>query len=59
MKGIDWLRLLAGAFPKRAWLNPLPEASWPHYDTVETVGGLFPMFPLTLEGLDRAVRHLL
>jgi uncharacterized protein with von Willebrand factor type A (vWA) domain len=59
VKGIDWLRLLAGAFPKRAWLNPLPEPSWRHYDTVETVGGLFPMFPLTLEGLDRAVRHLL
>jgi len=40
-------------------MNPLPENSWNHYETVSTVGGLFPMFPLTLEGLGRAVRHLL
>ena len=57
--GIDWLRKIAEAFPKRAWMNPLPENSWKSYETVRTVGGLFPMFPLTLEGLTRAVRHLL
>jgi uncharacterized protein with von Willebrand factor type A (vWA) domain len=59
VKGIDWLRTLADAFPKRAWLNPVQETSWPYYDTIETVGRLFPMFPLTLEGLERAVRQLL
>ncbi len=58
-KGIDWMRQIAEAFPQRAWMNPLPENSWTHYETVSTVGGLFPMFPLTLEGLARAVRHLL
>jgi len=57
--GIEWLRQAAEAFPQRAWLNPLPENSWPHYETVPVVHGLFPMFPLTLEGLTRAVRHLL
>ena len=57
--GLDWLRQLAEGFTRRAWLNPLPERSWVHYETVPTVGGLFPMFPLTLEGLTRAVRHLL
>lgn len=57
--GIDWLRQIAEAFPQRSWMNPLPENSWTHYETVPTVGGLFPMFPLTLEGLTRAVRHLL
>lgn len=59
IKGIDWLRQIAETFPQRAWMNPLPENSWTHYETVPTVGGLFPMFPLTLEGLGRAVRHLL
>lgn len=58
-KGIDWLRQIAEAFPQRSWMNPLPENSWTHYETVPMVGGLFPMFPLTLEGLARAVRHLL
>ncbi len=59
VKGIDRLRALAEAFPKRAWLNPIPEDSWGYYDTIATVAGLFPMFPLTLEGLDRAVKALL
>jgi len=58
-KGIEWLRQTAEAFPQRAWMNPLPENTWTHYETVPAVGGLFPMFPLTLEGLARAVRHLL
>ena len=57
--GVDWLRQVAEAFPQRAWLNPLPESSWKSYETVQTVAGLFPMFPLTLEGLTRAVRQLL
>lgn len=59
VKGIDRLRSLAQGFPKRVWLNPLGESSWGYYDTVERVGALFPMFPLTLAGLERAVRQLL
>lgn len=58
-RGIDWLRMIADAFPKRVWLNPVQESSWAYYDTIATVGGLFPMLPLTLDGLDRAVRMLL
>ncbi len=57
-KGIDWLRQLTEAFPRCAWMNPLPEINWTHYETVPTVAALFPMFPLTIEGLTRAVRHL-
>ncbi len=58
-KGIDWVRQIAEAFPRRAWMNPLPENSWTHYETVPLLGGLFPMFPLTVDGLTRAVRKLL
>jgi hypothetical protein len=57
-KGIDWLRNMADVFPKRAWLNPVPESSWGWYETIGTIAGLFPMFPLTLDGLERAVRQL-
>ncbi|MEI6824619.1 MAG: VWA domain-containing protein [Desulfuromonadales bacterium] len=57
--GIDWIRQIAETFPRRAWMNPLPENSWTHYETVPLVGGLFPMFPLTVDGLTRAVRKLL
>jgi uncharacterized protein with von Willebrand factor type A (vWA) domain len=57
--GIDWLRQVATAFPQRAWMNPLSEKVWGHYQTVSMVEGLFPMFPLTIAGLGRAVKHLL
>lgn len=58
IKGIDRLRMLASAFPKRAWLNPLPEYEWESYSTTRAIQELFPMYPLTLEGLTRAVRDL-
>jgi hypothetical protein len=58
-QGIDWLRQVATAFPQRAWLNPLSEKVWGHYETVGLIKGLFPMFPLTVEGLGLAVRQLL
>ena len=56
--GFERLRQLAQAFPRRAWLNPLPENTWGQYDTLPTVAGLFPMFPMTLDGLGQAVRKL-
>ncbi len=55
--GIEWLRHIADAFPARAWLNPEPERFWPG-STIELVAGVFPMFTLSLEGLEGAVRHL-
>jgi uncharacterized protein with von Willebrand factor type A (vWA) domain len=58
-QGIDWLRQVATAFPQRAWLNPLSEKVWGHYETVGLIKGLFPMFPLTVKGLGLAVRQLL
>lgn len=57
--GIDWLRQVAAAFPQRVWMNPLAQKNWQHYSTVAMVENLFPMFPLTLDGLGQAVKHLL
>jgi uncharacterized protein len=57
--GIDWLRQVATAFPQRAWMNPLSQKAWGHYPTVAMVEGLFPMFPLTIQGLGQAVKRLL
>ncbi len=55
--GIEWLRHIAEAFPKRAWLNPEPERFWPG-STIELIADVFPMWSLTLEGLEDAVGHL-
>ncbi|WP_085314254.1 vWA domain-containing protein [Derxia lacustris] len=58
--GAVWLRRLIDAFPKFAWLNPEPEQLWQYRQSIDIVkhimGGR--MFPMTLDGLDRAVRQL-
>ena len=55
---IDRLKFLAKTFPHTAWLNPLPESNWGFAMTVAAVRQVFPMFELTLDGLDKAVQHL-
>lgn len=55
--GIEWMRRISEHFRRAAWLNPDPEAYWSN-TTVKILRGLYPMFPLTLNGLERAVNHL-
>ncbi len=55
--GITWLRRLAAHFERTVWLTPEPEAYWDHM-TVRAIRGIFPMFELTLAGLDQAIAAL-
>jgi len=55
--GIESLRRVARHFERRVWLNPEPPRFWRH-QTVAAIGELFPMFPLTLDGLADAVSSL-
>lgn len=55
--GADWLRRIESHFRYSAWLNPEPEAYWSR-TTIEAIASIFPMWTLSLEGLDSAVRHL-
>ena len=48
---------LARRWPRAAWLNPEPPQAW-RYGTASVIGRIFPMFPLTLDGLDAAIRAL-
>ena len=57
LEGIRWLQRLADHFEKSAWLNPETPQYW-HGNTIEIVRQVFPMYPLTLEGLGEAVTHL-
>ncbi|WP_020177936.1 VWA domain-containing protein [Methylopila sp. M107] len=58
--GEVWLRRLAAHFPKLAWINPLPEDQWGWTHSVGMVRKLVEnrMYPLTLDGLERATRAL-
>ncbi|HBW37071.1 VWA domain-containing protein [Desulfosporosinus sp. BICA1-9] len=60
--GITWLQRIAKKFPYNVWLNPLPEKYWDRvhgYQTLKIVRDIFPMFELTLEGLDWAIKKLM
>jgi uncharacterized protein with von Willebrand factor type A (vWA) domain len=58
--GAVWMQRIAAHFPRLVWLNPEPEDRWSYTPSIriaqELVGGR--MFPLTLAGLDRAIRAL-
>jgi len=55
--GIVWLRRIAEHFTHCVWLNPDDPRFWIH-PTIQVIGKLFPMFPLTLDGLGQAVKRL-
>ena len=55
--GIVWLKRMSEHFSHRIWLNPVDPRFWIH-PTVQMIEKLFPMFPLTLDGLDHAVKKL-
>ncbi|HZP92967.1 MAG TPA: VWA domain-containing protein [Burkholderiales bacterium] len=58
--GAVWLRRMLEVYAKAAWLNPTPEDRWQYYESIGTVRELMSgrMYPLTLEGLERAMRSL-
>jgi len=53
------LKLLADTFPHSVWLNPTDPRNWAYTRTIGLIGEIFPMFELTLDGLGKAVAHLM
>ena len=56
-RGIEWMTMLADHYRKSVWLNPDPPNYWKG-GTAEQLSEVFKMYPLTLDGLGEAVRHL-
>lgn len=59
--GATWLGRLCRTWSHAVWLNPLPEKHWtytPSIRMVQKVIGEPRMFPLTIAGLERAMRTL-
>ncbi len=58
--GAVWLQRLTATYPAAIWLNPLPEAQWGYSQSVRMIRDLMNdrMYPLTLDGLDAAMREL-
>jgi uncharacterized protein with von Willebrand factor type A (vWA) domain len=58
--GQVWIERLLAHFPKSVWLNPIPRKHWDYTHSIGLVRNLFRnrMYPLTLEGIDHAMREL-
>ncbi len=58
--GAEWLQRLTRAFPKYAWINPEPQGVWGYRQSISVIQQLMQqrMFPLTLQGLEGAMRLL-
>jgi uncharacterized protein len=55
--GLDWLVRFRKKWKDCVWLNPEPLRYW-HHETITAIGAVIPMFPLTLDGLSDALKHL-
>ncbi len=58
--GSTWMRRLLSNYPHHVWLNPEPRDRWEWTPSVKITRELFEdrMYPLTLAGLDQAMRSL-
>ena len=58
--GAEWLQRLTSAFPKFAWINPEPQGIWQYRQSISVIQQLMGqrMYPLTLKGLEEAIRLL-
>ena len=58
--GSVWMQRVISTYPSCVWLNPIAEREWDFTESIrmmrQLLGGR--MFPLTLEGLDGAMREL-
>lgn len=58
--GAVWLQRMLETWPRAVWLNPEPEGYWRYRHSIQIIKTIFSnrMFPLTLDGLGRAMREL-
>jgi hypothetical protein len=57
-RGIDWLMRIREHFDRCVWLNPDPPSDWDHTRTTKVIGEIFPMYALSLDGIQDAVTSL-
>ena len=57
-RGIDWLWRIQKHFKKCVWLNPDPPKTWASTRTTQAISSIFPMFPLSVDGIAEAVGSL-
>ncbi|MCB2074439.1 MAG: VWA domain-containing protein [Novosphingobium sp.] len=58
--GSVWMQRITNTYPATVWLNPVPERQWEYSSSTQMISELMngSMYPLTLDGLDDAMREL-
>ena len=58
--GQTWITRTLNTYENAIWLNPVPEKYWGRIASTTVIKQLFSdrMFPLTIEGIDHAMREL-
>jgi uncharacterized protein with von Willebrand factor type A (vWA) domain len=62
LPGIYWLQRIRDKYPHHIWLNPIEESAWDHaygHVTINAIREMFPMFELSLDGLEKGIKKLL
>jgi uncharacterized protein with von Willebrand factor type A (vWA) domain len=59
--GAAWLERMMAVYKNAIWLNPVAAHLWDYTPSIEMIGQLMSgrMFPLTLEGIDGAMKELM
>ena len=58
-RGIDWLYRIEDHFERCVWINPEPAERWEHTQTARVIKTIFPMFHLSVDGIEAAVSVLI
>ncbi|MEM1351170.1 MAG: VWA domain-containing protein [Pseudomonadota bacterium] len=59
--GATWMTRTRDQWPALLWINPVPEQYWDYTQSISMIRELVgpdAMVPMTLEGIDRGMRHL-
>ncbi len=56
---LEQLKFLSETFSHSVWLNPVSQRMWGYTHTILTISSIFPMFELSLDGLEKAVTKLM
>lgn len=62
LPGIYWLQRIRDKYPHHIWLNPIEESDWDYafgHMTIGAIRELFPMYELSLEGIEKGIKKLL
>jgi uncharacterized protein len=56
---IECLKFLSQTFKHSVWLNPTSRYQWNYTRTIGLIGNIFPMFELSIDGLEKAIAYLM